>query len=237
MDFLQNLLDNSQVPAFTAFLLGLLTALSPCPLATNITAIAFISKGIENRKRVFWSGILYTIGRTLAYSILGAVLIYIIRKGADTFDLQQSISEWGELIIGPALLSIGILMIISEFVDLGGRFGFNGGSWAEKLSGPIGAFIIGVMFALAFCPSSGLLYFGMLIPMSATANGGYLLPVIYAVATALPVLIVAWLLAFSVKSISSFLGKISVIQKWFNRIVALAFIVVGLNYCHTFFIA
>lgn len=237
MDFLQNLLDNSQVPAFTAFLLGLLTALSPCPLATNITAIGFISKGIENRKRVFWSGILYTIGRTLAYSILGAILIYIIRKGADTFDLQQNISEWGELIIGPALVLIGILMIIGEFVDLGGRFGFNGGEWSEKLSGQIGAFILGVLFALAFCPTSGLLYFGMLIPMSATSNGGYLLPVIYSVATALPVLIVAWLLAFSVKSIGNFLGKIKTIQKWFNRIVALAFIVVGLNYCYTFFIA
>ena len=95
MDFLNQMLDNSQIPVLTAFLLGLLTALSPCPLATNITAIGFISKGMADRKRVPWSGILYTIGRTIAYSLLGALLIYIIRKGADTFDLQQTISEWG----------------------------------------------------------------------------------------------------------------------------------------------
>lgn len=237
MDFLQNLLDNSQVPAFTAFLLGLLTALNPCPMAMNITAIGYISKGIGSRNKVLWSGILYTIGRTLSYSILGAALIFIIRKGADTFDLQQTISEWGELIIGPALIIIGILMLLSGVVDLGGRFGFQGGGWSERLSGQIGAFILGILFALAFCPASGLLYFGMLIPMSATATGGYLLPIIYAIATALPVLIVAWLLAYSVKSIGTFLGKITLFQKWFNRIVAILFILVGLNYCHTFFIA
>ncbi len=237
MDFLQNLLDNSQVPAFTAFLLGLLTALSPCPLAMNITAIGYISKGIESRKKVLWSGVLYTIGRTLSYSILGAALIYIIRIGADTFSLQQAISEWGELIIGPALIIIGVLMIVGEYVDLGGRFGFQGGSWSEKLSGPIGAFILGLLFALAFCPSSGILYFGMLIPMSATESGGYLLPIIYAIATALPVLIISWILAYSVKSIGTFLGKITLFQKWFNRIVAILFIIVGLNYCYTFFIA
>lgn len=78
MDFLNQLLDSSQVPLLTAFLLGLLTAISPCPLATNITAIGFISKGMQNRHRVLWSGILYALGRTLAYSVLGALLIYII---------------------------------------------------------------------------------------------------------------------------------------------------------------
>lgn len=236
MDFLNQMLDNSQIPVLTAFLLGLLTALSPCPLATNITAIGFISKGMADRKRVLWSGILYTIGRTIAYSLLGALLIYIIRKGADTFDLQQTISEWGEVIIGPALIIIGVLMLVGEFVNLGGKFGFSGGRRAEKLSGPLGAFILGILFALAFCPSSGLLYFGMLIPMSATASGGYLLPVVYAIATALPVLIVAWILAFSMQSLSKFMGRITIFQRWFNRFVAVLFVLVGAYYCYTFFI-
>lgn len=237
MEFLQTLLDNSQIPAFTAFLLGLLTALSPCPMATNITAIGFISKGIENRNRVLWCGILYALGRTLAYSALGAVLIYIIRIGASTFNLQQSIAQWGEIIIGPVLIIIGVLMILGEFVSLGGKFGFQGSSWSEKLSGPLGAFLLGILFAMAFCPTSGILYFGMLIPMSASAHAGYLLPVVFALASALPVLIVAWILAFSINTLGSFMGKIKSIQKWFNRIVAVLFLLVGIYYCYTFFIA
>lgn len=237
MEFLQTLLDNSQIPAFTAFLLGLLTALSPCPMATNITAIGFISKGIENRRRVLWSGVLYTLGRTLAYSVLGAILIYIIRIGADTFNLQKNIAEWGEIVVGPALVIIGILMILGEFVSLGGKFGFQGSSWTEKLSGPLGAFLLGILFAMAFCPTSGILYFGMLIPMSATASAGYLLPVVFAIASALPVLVVAWILAFSINSLGSFMGRIKSLQKWLNRIVAMLFLLVGVYYCYTFFIA
>lgn len=234
MEFLQNLLDNSQLPVFTAFLLGLLTAVSPCPLATNITAVGFISKGIESRSRVLWSGVLYSLGRVVAYTMLGAILIYILRKGADTFDIQQSVSEYGEFILGPALLIIGVLMFVAEFVNLGGKFGFQGGSWAEKQNGYIGSFILGVLFAMAFCPSSGLFYFGMLIPMSAEATAGYLLPLVFAIATALPVLVVSWLLAYSVQSLGKFLGKMKIFQKWFSRIVAVLFIVVGVNYCYKF---
>ena len=84
---------------------------------------------------------------------------------------------------------------------------------------------------MAFCPSSGVLYFGMLIPMSVTASAGWLLPVIYAIATALPVLIVAWIFAFSVQNIGKFYGKIQTIQKWLNLIVGLLFIAVGIYYC------
>ena len=82
MEYLQTWLDNSEIPIITAFLLGLLTAVSPCPLATNITAIGFISKDINNRNRIFTNGILYTLGRVLAYSALGTILIAILRKGA-----------------------------------------------------------------------------------------------------------------------------------------------------------
>ena len=243
MEIIQQLLDNSQVPALTAFLLGLLTALSPCPLATNITAIGFIARnggGVDEAagsrsRRVVTSGLLYTLGRCLAYTLLGAALIFIIRKGADTFDLQQSVSEWGELILGPALILIGGLMLASEFVNLGGKFGFTGSSRAERLSGPIGSMLLGILFAMAFCPTSGLLYFGMLIPMSATASGGYLLPLVFAVATSLPVLCVAWVLAYSVQSMGRLMGKIAILQRWFNRIVAILFIGVGIYYSNTIF--
>ena len=107
MGFLQNLLENSEIPLFTAFLLGLLTAISPCPLATNITAIGFISKDIEKPHRIFFNGILYTLGRVIAYSVLGTVLILILRRGADMFFIQKGVSHWGELLLDPAMLQIG----------------------------------------------------------------------------------------------------------------------------------
>ena len=114
MEYLQTWLDNSEIPIITAFLLGLLTAVSPCPLATNITAIGFISKDINNRNRIFTNGVLYTLGRVLAYSALGAILIAILRKGADMFAIQKGISEWGELLLAPALMLIGLFMLFGD---------------------------------------------------------------------------------------------------------------------------
>lgn len=104
MEILQAWLDASDMPAITAFLLGLLTATSPCPLATNITAIGFISKDIEDKQRILLHGILYAIGRIVAYSLLGILLIYMLRGGIDTFNLQSSISRWGG-IVGSSLVA------------------------------------------------------------------------------------------------------------------------------------
>ena len=113
MEWLQALLDNSSTPVLTAFLLGLLTAISPCPLATNIAAIGYIGKDIEDRRRVFLKGLLYTAGRIVAYTVLGLVLIIVIRQGASMFGIQKFIGTWGELLLGPALIVIGLLMLFS----------------------------------------------------------------------------------------------------------------------------
>ena len=173
MDNLQSLLDSCDIPLFTAFILGLLTALSPCPLATNITAIGFISRDIDNKNRLFVNGLLYTLGRILAYAILGAVLISLLRRGADTFDLQNMIGKWGEWLLSPMMVVIGLLMLFGHKLPLP-QWGFNASSRTERLRGAWGSLALGVLFAMAFCPTSGLFYFGMLIPMSATAQGGYL---------------------------------------------------------------
>ena len=228
MEWLQTLLDSSSTPVLTAFLLGLLTAISPCPLATNIAAIGYIGKDIEDRHRVFINGLLYTAGRIVAYTVLGLVLIQIIRQGASMFGIQKFIGTWGELLLGPALIVIGLLMLFSHRLNLP-QFGFNGSN-AEGLKkhGGWGAFLLGVLFAMAFCPSSGMFYFGMLIPMSATATMGYLLPVVFAIATALPVLIVAWLLAFSAGEIGKFYGRVKAIERWATLVVAILFILVGI---------
>lgn len=193
MEWLQSLLESGTTPPLTAFLLGLLTALSPCPLATNIAAIGFIGKEIGDRRRIFRNGLLYTLGRTLSYTLLGIVLILILKEGSSMFGIQKAIGNWGELVLG--------------------------------------ALLLGVMFALAFCPTSGVFYFGILIPMSATSTAGYLLPVLFAVATALPVLVVAWILAFGARRIGLVYGRMQTVQKWLNRIVGGLFTVLGIYYC------
>lgn len=228
MEYLQNLLDGSTVPAVTAFLLGLLTAISPCPLATNITAIGYISRDITNRNRIFRDGLLYALGRIAAYMLLGAVLIAILREGASMFALQKAISRYGEILLAPALILIGLFMLFGHKLKLP-QFGFSHGDKIKKRGG-WGALLLGVLFAMAFCPTSGIFYFGMLIPMSATETGGYLLPAVFALATALPVVAVAWILAYSVAGLGRFYSRMQAFQKWFNRIVALLFIAVGIYY-------
>lgn len=230
MDWLQTLLDNSSTPLLTAFLLGLLTALSPCPLATNIAAISFIGNDIEDRRKIFRNGLLYTLGRIISYSVLGIVLIMILKEGSSMFGVQKTIGTWGELVIGPLLIAISVFMLWGEKLNLP-KLGFNGNAEGLVKRGGFGALLIGVLFALAFCPTSGVFYFGMLIPMSATTTAGYLLPVVFATATALPVLIVAWILAFSMQKIGVFYGKMQIFQKWMNIVVGIIFLVVGIYYC------
>lgn len=232
MEWLQSLLESSSTPILTAFILGLLTSLSPCPLATNIAAIGYIGKNIDDRKRIFRNGLLYTLGRVVAYTLLGVVLITLLIGGSSLFGIQKFIGKYGELILTPALLLIGLYMLFGSKLRLP-SFGFNGNGERLAKYGGWGAFLLGVLFALAFCPSSGVFYFGMLIPMSATASMGYLLPILFAVATALPVLVVAWVLAFSAGQIGKVYGRMQTIQRWLNIAVGISFILIGIYYCIT----
>ena len=232
MEYLQNLLDNTSAPILYAFILGLMTAISPCPLATNITAIGFISKDIENKKRIFLNGLLYTLGRAISYTGLGIILYF----GASKFHVAKFFQVYGERILGPLLIIIGIIMLdlirikipgwskISENIEKKSK---SGNGWS--------ALLLGIIFALAFCPYSGVLYFGMLIPMSINSPDGLFLPFVFAIATGLPVIIIAYLLAFSVSSIGGFYHKIKIFEKWFRRVVAVAFILVGFYYMYIFY--
>jgi len=233
MEFLQSLLDNTQTPIIYAFILGLMTAISPCPLATNITTIAYISKDIENKRKIFINGLVYTLGRAISYTLIGLILFL----GASKFEISKLFSSNGEKFLGPLLIIIGILMldIIKIKFPSFGKLTEKMQSKSKKGSW-LSALLLGVVFALAFCPYSGVLYFGMLIPMTISSSSGLYLPVIFAIATGLPVIIIAYLLAFSVSSIGNFYKKIQAFQKWFNRIVALIFILVGLYYVYIFYI-
>lgn len=230
MEWLQSLLENSTTPGLTAVLLGLLTALSPCPLATNIAAIGYIGKDIENPLSVFRKGALYTLGRIIAYTALGIILISILKSGASFFYIQKFISLYGEKILGPALVLIGLFILFGNKLHLP-SFGFRGSGERIAKSGETGALLLGMLFALTFCPTSGIFYFGILIPMSANVTAGYLLPILFAIATAVPVLLTAWILAFSTKHLSSMYGYMQTVQKWLNRVVGTFFIGIGIYYC------
>ncbi|MBP3455307.1 MAG: sulfite exporter TauE/SafE family protein [Alistipes sp.] len=230
MEWLQSLLESSSTPVLTAFLLGVLTAISPCPLATNIAAIGFIGRNIDSRRRIFLNGVYYALGRVIAYTALGIVLIIMLREGSSLFGIQKFIGKYGEMLLAPALLLIGGFMLVGDRLNLP-KFGFKGSGEGLARRGGSEALLLGMLFAMAFCPTSGVFYFGMLIPMSATAAAGWLLPAVFAAATALPVLAVAWTLAFSVERIGTFYGKVQAMQRWLNRIAGSLFIAVGIYYC------
>lgn len=227
MEYLQNLADGSSWPVLTAFLLGLMTAISPCPLATNITATAYLSKDIGNKRRVLFNGVFYTLGRMFTYTALGLVFYF----GASQFKIAQLSQGVGGMWLGVALVFIGVLML--DVIKIGG---LNTGKLTEKLGRKEGkktyldAFLLGLLFALAFCPYSGVLYFGGLIPMTIASPSGLLLPPVFAIATGLPVIIIAWIVAYSVGNVGKFYNKMNIFQKWFKRIIAAVFIIVGVYY-------
>jgi cytochrome c-type biogenesis protein len=233
MEYLQHLLENSTTPLLTAIILGLMTAISPCPLATNITAIGYISKDIESKRKIFINGLLYSLGRAVSYTSLGIALYF----GASKFHVAKFFQIYGERFLGPLLIVIGILILdiikinFPSFNKLSAKFSND-----AKKGGVWGVLMLGIIFALAFCPYSGVLYFGMLIPMSIATPSGLYLPFIFAIATGLPVIIIAWLLAYSISSIGSFYNKLKIFEKWFRIIIAVLFILVGLYYSYIFYI-
>ncbi len=233
MNFLQNLLESTGTPFLSALILGLTTAISPCPLATNITAIGFISMDIENKRKIFINGLLYTLGRAVSYTSLGILLFF----GASKFHVARFFQIYGERFLGPLLIVIGILMLdivkikFPAFSKLSDKFSYSakkGNSWS--------AFLLGIIFSLAFCPYSGVLYFGILIPMSIASPSGLYLPFIFAVATGLPVIVIAWLLAYSVSSVGGLYNKLKTFEKWFSFIISALFIIIGLYYCYIIYI-
>ena len=231
--FLQDLLSGTTAPVLTALLLGLLTAISPCPLATNIAAVSYIGSDVADRKQVFRKGLAYTLGRTVSYTVLGIVLILILKAGASFFHLQKFLSEYGEKVLGPLLIVFGVFFLFADKINFGGSRGTSERDERLARGGIWGAFLLGILFALAFCPTSAVFYFGMLIPMSASTAGGVLLPVVFALATALPVIAVAWLIAFGIGKVGGFYGQMKAVQKWVSWIAGSIFIIIGIYYTIT----
>jgi cytochrome c-type biogenesis protein len=226
MEFLTNLLDNSTMPWLTALLLGLMTAISPCPLATNITAVGFISRDIENRNRVFINGLLYTLGRAITYTVIALVIYF----GADQLKFGGFFQRYGEKIVGPLLIIIGLFMLDIVKIKFPGFNRLTSRMQEKKRWGYLDAILLGLVFALAFCPYSGVLYFGMLVPLTITSASGLYLPIVYAIATGIPVIVFAWIIAYTISSIGGVYNKIKVFELWFRRVISVLFIAVGIYY-------
>lgn len=216
----------------TAFILGLMTAISPCPLATNISAIGFISRDIENRRRVFIKGLVYTLGRAISYTGLGIILYF----GASKIHVSMLFQGWGEKLLGPILILIGLFMLDFITVKFPGLSGLTEKMGEHSKRSYWGTLLLGMVFAMAFCPYSGVLYFAMLIPMTITSVSGLYLPIVFAIATGLPVIIFAWLLAYAVGNVGKIYNRIKVFELWFRRIVAVLFILVGIYYIFIFYL-
>src|SRR4030066_882389 len=232
MEFLTNLLDNSTMPWLTALLLGLMTAISPCPLATNITAVGFISRDIENRNRVFINGFLYTLGRAITYTSIA----FIIFLGADQLKFSGFFQRYGEKILGPLLIIIGLFMLDIFRINFPGFSRLTAGLQKKKKWGYLDAILLGLVFALAFCPYSGVLFFGMLVPLTVASTSGLYLPVVFAIATGIPVIILAWVLAYTVSGVGNVYNHIKTFEIWFRRTIAVLFIAVGIYYIFRVFL-
>ncbi len=216
------------IPFLAAFLLGLLTAVSPCPLATNIAAVAYISKNIEDRRKTVMSGVLYTAGRLAAYSLLGLMLVYL---GANVVDISGFLRNSAVYYLGPLLILISLVML--DVINLS----FLKGGYAARLGervkdrGSLGAFLLGGIFALSFCPYSAILFFGMLIPLSIeTTAGGLYLPAVYAVGTGLPVFMVALAIAFGAGAWAAHVDRVQRWEKYVRKAAGLVFLGVGAYY-------
>lgn len=227
MSFMESM-SASSFPLIAAFFIGLMTALSPCPLATNITAIAYISKKIQGGKKTLITGFVYTLGRMFTYVLLAALIVYI---GVNVQVISLFLQKYGEKILGPLLIFIGIIMLnIIKLPSLKSSNRIN--KVKEKLSekGYLGSFLLGVLFALAFCPFSAVLFFGMLIPLALAYSDAFLIPSIFALATGLPVIIFAFILTFSVSKIGKVMGKVQAFERYMRYILAGVFVIVGIYY-------
>jgi len=226
MDFLNGIFENSTMPWLSALVLGLMTAISPCPLATNITAVGFISKDIESRHKVFLNGIFYTLGRGISYTVIALIIFF----GADQFKFSGFFQCYGEKFIGPLLIIIGLFMLGFIKINFPGMNRLTSRMQNKSSWNYLDAILLGLIFALAFCPYSGVLYFGMLIPMTITSASGLILPLVFALATGIPVIIFSWILAYAVSGIGGVYNKVRIFERWFRSIVAVLFIVIGIYY-------
>jgi len=211
----------------TALWLGILTSISPCPLATNIAAVSFLSKRINHPKAVLLAGIIYTAGRTIAYAVLGAIIITSL---ANVPLVANFLQKYMHKILGPILFIVGLFLLdVIRFKIPGFKLSKQRQEFLAH-SGLKGAFALGVLFALAFCPISAALFFGSLIPLSLSNSYGILLPFIYGIGTGLPVLVFSSGVSFGISALSHLFNKMAILERYARKITGVIFILVGIYF-------
>ncbi|MFP4549018.1 MAG: aromatic aminobenezylarsenical efflux permease ArsG family transporter [Fidelibacterota bacterium] len=218
------------IAILSAFWLGILTAISPCPLATNIAAISFIGRKAGQQKHVIFSGLLYSAGRILAYIGLGALITAgLFSMSEVSLFLQKHMNEF----LGPIMIFLGLVLL--GWIGSGASFMINSTKLQEraKSGGLLWAVPIGVIFALSFCPVSAGLFFGGLLPMAINERSIFIIPFFYGLGTAVPVVIFAFIMAFSSAYVGKAFKQLNRIDLWVRKIAGTAFILVGIYYSLT----
>lgn len=213
--------------AASAVWLGILTSISPCPLATNIAAVSYISNNVARPRQALWAGLLYVAGRMLAYLVLGIILVASLLSIPDLSRiLQKHINQF----LGPILLVAGALLLGVLPIKFRGFALSDKGQERVEGYGIWGAAIFGILFALSFCPVSAALFFGSLVPLSVTHNSKFLFPLVYGLGTGLPVVVVAILIATGARYIGEFFNRLTKFELWARRVTGGIFILVGVFY-------
>jgi cytochrome c-type biogenesis protein len=222
------------IATLSALWLGILTSISPCPLATNIAAISYLGKQAQSTKSVFAHGLLYTIGRTVTYLVLAVIAVTSVLSLPEvSFFLQRYMGK----LMGPILIVVGLVLLeVVRVPSFGVRVGEKFQARAQR-SGVWGAGALGMFFALSFCPTSAGLFFGTLIPLAIDSKSVVILPGAYGLGTALPVFAFAVLIAMGAKSVASVFHRLSALEVWARRITGAVFIVIGIYFCWTYIVA
>jgi len=215
------------IASASALWLGILTSISPCPLAANITAVSFISKKIAHPALVFISGLAYTLGRVAVYAVLGWV---IISSFLSVPQAARFLQKYAAVALGPLLIITGSFLLEIITVKLPGVALSQKQHNKLAGSGAPGAFLLGAVFALAFCPVSAALFFGSLIPLAFNSKAGVFLPFIFGVGTGIPVVAFAIAVSLGVTSMSRWFNRITKLELYTRRITGVVFILAGLYY-------
>jgi cytochrome c-type biogenesis protein len=220
-------MDSYFVAIGSAVWLGILTSISPCPLATNIAAMTYIGKQVDRPRYVLVTGLLYTLGRTVTYVVLGVLIVASVLAVPDlSFFLQEYMNK----MLGPILLLVG-LFLLGVF-----RINISGPDFSDRLQGRVlkygiwGAVLLGLLFALSFCPVSAALFFGSLIPLAMEQQSSILMPMLYGIGTALPVVAFAMLIALGTRFIGIVFKKLATFERWARRITGVIFAGIGLYF-------
>ena len=220
-------MELSSIPVVSAVWLGILTSISPCPLASNIAAVAYIVKGGERTSAVLSAGIAYTLGRAAAYAVLGSLIsASLLNVPAVSYFLQTSLPK----ILGPVLIVTGLVLLEVISVSVPGLAVSQQTAERLKKGGVLGALVLGILFALAFCPVSAALFFGSLIPLSLKQASPVALPLLYGIGTGLPVLGFALMMVFGVKNIGRLFHTVAKAEYWVRKVTALVLMLVGVYY-------